>query len=81
MLFALSRRPTDCGFDVHAASTNVHRAISEALRSSRSRIAVLAVWVTTSAHPKSAVLTVENTGEKLTPAVGRHARRAVSARH
>jgi two-component system sensor histidine kinase VanS len=26
-----------------------------------------AVWVTTSVHPKSAVLTVENTGEKLTP--------------
>jgi two-component system sensor histidine kinase VanS len=25
------------------------------------------VWVTTSAHPKSAVLTVENTGDKLTP--------------
>src|SRR3989440_2536188 len=25
------------------------------------------VWVKTSAHPKSAVLTVENTGEKLTP--------------
>jgi two-component system, OmpR family, sensor histidine kinase VanS len=25
------------------------------------------VWVTTSAHPKSAVVTVENTGEKLTP--------------
>jgi two-component system sensor histidine kinase VanS len=25
------------------------------------------VWVTTSVHPKSAVLTVENTGEKLTP--------------
>jgi two-component system sensor histidine kinase VanS len=25
------------------------------------------VWVTTSAHPESAVLTVENTGEKLTP--------------
>ncbi len=25
------------------------------------------VWVTTSAHPKSAVLTVENTGENLTP--------------
>jgi two-component system sensor histidine kinase VanS len=25
------------------------------------------VWVTTSAHPKRAVLTVENTGEKLTP--------------
>ena len=25
------------------------------------------VWVTTSAQPKSAVLTVENTGEKLTP--------------
>jgi two-component system sensor histidine kinase VanS len=27
------------------------------------------VWVTTSVHPKSAVLTVENTGEKLTPQV------------
>ncbi|SDE00416.1 sensor histidine kinase [Actinokineospora iranica] len=26
-----------------------------------------AVWVTTSAHPKGAVLTVENTGEQLTP--------------
>jgi two-component system sensor histidine kinase VanS len=25
------------------------------------------VWVTTSAHPESVVLTVENTGEKLTP--------------
>jgi two-component system, OmpR family, sensor histidine kinase VanS len=25
------------------------------------------VWVTTSAHPESAALTVENTGEKLTP--------------
>jgi two-component system sensor histidine kinase VanS len=25
------------------------------------------VWITTSAHPKSAVLTVENTGERLTP--------------
>ena len=25
------------------------------------------VWVTTSVHPKSAVLTVENTGEMLTP--------------
>ena len=25
------------------------------------------VWVTTSAHPNGAVLTVENTGEKLTP--------------
>ena len=25
------------------------------------------VWVTTSVHPKNAVLTVENTGEKLTP--------------
>jgi two-component system sensor histidine kinase VanS len=25
------------------------------------------VWVTTSVHPKGAVLTVENTGEKLTP--------------
>jgi two-component system, OmpR family, sensor histidine kinase VanS len=28
-----------------------------------------AVWVTTSVHPKNAVLTVENTGEKLTPQV------------
>jgi two-component system sensor histidine kinase VanS len=27
------------------------------------------VWVTTSAHPKSAVLSVENTGDKLTPAL------------
>src|SRR5213078_203858 len=27
------------------------------------------VWVTTSVHPKTAVLTVENTGEKLTPQV------------
>jgi two-component system sensor histidine kinase VanS len=27
------------------------------------------VWVTTSAHPKNVVLTVENTGEKLTPRV------------
>jgi two-component system sensor histidine kinase VanS len=25
------------------------------------------VWITTSAHPKGVVLTVENTGEKLTP--------------
>ena len=25
------------------------------------------VWITTSAHPKTVVLTVENTGEKLTP--------------
>jgi two-component system, OmpR family, sensor histidine kinase VanS len=25
------------------------------------------VWVTTSVHPKSVVLTVQNTGEKLTP--------------
>ena len=27
------------------------------------------VWVTTSVHPKSVALTVENTGEKLTPQV------------
>jgi two-component system sensor histidine kinase VanS len=27
------------------------------------------VWVTTSVHPESVVLTVENTGEKLTPQV------------
>ena len=39
------------------------------------------VWVTTSVHPKSAVLTVENTGEKLTPQLGCHACRAVSSRH
>ena len=39
------------------------------------------VWVTTSVHPKSAVLTVENTGETLTPRASFHARRAVSSRH
>ena len=39
------------------------------------------VWVTTSAHHESVVLTVENTGEKLTPQSGCHARRAVSPRH
>ena len=39
------------------------------------------VWVTTSVHPKSVVLTVENTGEKLTPQIGCHACRAISARH
>ena len=39
------------------------------------------VWVTTSVHPESVVLTVENTGENLTPAVDRHARRAVPSRH
>ena len=39
------------------------------------------VWVTTSVHPKSAVLTVENTGEKLTPQLVCHACRAVSSRH
>ena len=39
------------------------------------------VWVTTSVHPESVVLTVENTGEQLTPAVGVHAGRAVPARH
>ena len=27
------------------------------------------MWITTGVHPKSAVLTVENTGEKLTPQV------------
>ena len=31
------------------------------------------VWVTTSVHPKSAVLAVENTGEKLDPTASRHA--------
>ena len=39
------------------------------------------VWVTTSVHPNTVVLTVENTGEKLTPQTGFHAGRAVSARH
>jgi two-component system sensor histidine kinase VanS len=43
-------------------STNlVHNAIVHNLFGQGS------VWVTTSAHPKSVVLTVENTGEKLTP--------------
>src|SRR3954447_23861836 len=43
-------------------STNlVHNAIVHNLPEEGS------VWVTTSAHPTSAVLTVENTGEKLTP--------------
>jgi two-component system, OmpR family, sensor histidine kinase VanS len=39
----------------------VHNAIVHNLRDQGT------VWVTTSAHPKSVVLTVENTGEKLTP--------------
>jgi two-component system, OmpR family, sensor histidine kinase VanS len=43
-------------------STNlVHNAIVHNLRDQGT------VWVTTSVHPKGAVLTVENTGEKLTP--------------
>ncbi len=43
-------------------STNlVHNAIVHNLPAQGS------VWVTTSAHPKGVVLTVENTGEKLTP--------------
>jgi two-component system, OmpR family, sensor histidine kinase VanS len=43
-------------------STNlVHNAIVHNLQEQGT------VWVTTSAEPKSAVLTVENTGEKLTP--------------
>jgi two-component system sensor histidine kinase VanS len=43
-------------------STNlVHNAIVHNLPEQGS------VWVTTSAHPKSVVLTVENTGENLTP--------------
>jgi len=45
-------------------STNlVHNAIVHNLPEQGS------VWVTTTVHPKSAVLTVENTGEKLTPQV------------
>jgi two-component system sensor histidine kinase VanS len=45
-------------------STNLlHNAIVHNLREQGT------VWVTTSAHPKSVVLTVENTGEKLTPQV------------
>ena len=39
------------------------------------------VWVTTSIHPEHVVLTVENTGEKLTPQIGFHPCRAISARH
>ena len=39
------------------------------------------VWVTTSVHPKTVVLTVENTGEKLTPQTSCHACRAVPSRH
>src|SRR5439155_26565212 len=39
----------------------VHNAIVHNLREQGT------VWVTTNVHPKSAVLTVENTGEKLTP--------------
>jgi two-component system sensor histidine kinase VanS len=39
----------------------VHNAVVHNLREQG------AVWVTTSAHPSSVVLTVENTGEKLTP--------------
>jgi hypothetical protein len=39
------------------------------------------VWVTTSLHPKSAVLTVENTGEKLTPQFVSTLCRAVSPGH
>ena len=39
------------------------------------------VWVTTGVDAKGVELTVENTGEKLDPPVGFHARRAVSARH
>ena len=38
------------------------------------------VWVTTSVHPKGVALTVENTGEKLTPQLVCHACRAVSSR-
>ena len=41
----------------------VHNAIVHNLRAQGT------VWVTTSVHPKSVVLTVENTGEKLTPQV------------
>jgi len=41
----------------------VHNAIVHNVRERGS------VWVTTSTHPKSAVLTVENTGERLTPQV------------
>ena len=39
------------------------------------------VWISTSVHDKSVVLTVENTGEQLTPAAGRHAHRTIPARH
>jgi two-component system sensor histidine kinase VanS len=43
------------------ATNLVHNAIVHNLREQGT------VWVTTSVHPKSAVLTVENTGEELTP--------------
>ena len=39
------------------------------------------VWVTTGVEPATAVLTVENTGEQLSPAAGLHPHRAVPARH
>ena len=39
------------------------------------------VWVTTGVDAKSVELIVENTGEKVDPTVGFHARRALSARH
>ena len=39
------------------------------------------VWVSTSVHPEAVVLTVENTGERVSPAAGLHTRRAVPARH
>ncbi len=38
-------------------------------------------WVTTSVQSETVVLTVENTGERLTPQLVGHPRRAVSARH
>jgi two-component system sensor histidine kinase VanS len=47
---------------LHQMSTNlVHNAIVHNLPENGT------VWVATSVHPKSALLTVENTGEKLTP--------------
>jgi two-component system sensor histidine kinase VanS len=47
---------------LHQLSTNlVHNAIVHNLPDHGT------VWITTSVHPKGAVLTVENTGEKLTP--------------
>jgi two-component system, OmpR family, sensor histidine kinase VanS len=50
-----------CALLLQLAMNLVHNAIVHNLPEQGT------VWVTTSVHPKSVVLTVENTGEKLTP--------------